>query len=145
MAGFVIPEALATSADLAAWTGTAAPANAVAVLRSCTTLVLAATSGAIYDVDSDTGLATDPVILQTMQDATCIQAAAWGALGIDPLTGGVVTSKVKKSQKLLTAVIEYADSTDAAIARKKAFEGLVPEAYNKLRQQNLISYWPSSR
>ena len=142
---FVIPATLATPTDLAAWTGTAAPSNATQLLRSCTTMVLSATEGAFYDVDPLTGLATDAQILAGMRDATCIQAAAWAALGIDPLTGGAVTSKVKSSQKLLTASITYADSTEAAAARKAAYESLVPQALQKLQQLNLLSWTPWTR
>lgn len=141
---FVIPATLATPADLAAWTGAAAPSNAVQLLRSCTTLVLDATQSAFYPFDAATGLATETQTLQAMRDATCIQAAAWAALGIDPATGGIITSKVKSSQKLLTASITYADSAEAASARKAAYEGLVPEAAMKLQQVNLLGWGPWS-
>lgn len=142
---FVVPAALATPTDLATWTGSAAPSNATALLRSCTSLVLDATETAYYDVDPITGLATNATIKQAMNDATCIQAAAWAALGIDPLTGGVLTSKVKQATKILTASITYADSADAAAARKQAYENLVPDALRKLQQVNLLGEQPYSR
>lgn len=142
---FVIPPTLASPSDLATWTGVAAPTNAVQLLRACSSMVLDATEGAYYTVDPITGLATDAQILVAMRDATCIQAAAWAALGIDPLTGGAVTSKVKSSQKLLTAVITYADAAAAAEARKAAYEHLVPTAMQKLQQNNLIGTHPWSR
>lgn len=141
---FVIPPALATPTDLATWTGTTAPSNAVQLLRSCTTLVLNATESAYYPFDPLTGLATETQTLEAMRDATCIQAAAWAALGINPATGGVLTSKVKQSTKLLSGSITYADSADAAAARKLAYENLVPEAMARLQQVNLLNGSPWS-
>lgn len=136
---FVIPVTLASPTDYQTWTGVAGPANITAILRSCTSLVLDATEGAIYDVAAETGLATDTTIANTLRDATCIQATAWVALGIDPSTGGVVTSSVKKSKRLATAAIEYADSTEVAAARKHAYKALVPDAMRMLQQRNLLN------
>jgi hypothetical protein len=145
MAGFIVPTTLATPSDLAAWTTTAAPANALPVLRSCTTMVLAATKLAVYDTDAVTGLATDAHVLAAMRDATCIQAAAWGALGIDPLTGGIDAGGVKKSKKIGSASFEIAGAETTAAGKAYAAHNLVPEAEAKLRQQNLISKMPGSR
>lgn len=144
MAGFVVPTTLASSDDLAAWTSTAAPANAAALLRSCTTLVLDATKLAYYDVDG-TGLPSDPIILKAMNDATCIQAAAWAKLGIDPLAGGIDLGGVKKSTKLLSGSIELAGAEKVAAAKAYAVGHLVPEAERRLQQQNLLSRFPASR
>jgi hypothetical protein len=140
----VYPDALATSADYLTWindTGGTAPANIDQVLRSCTGLVLDAVKLACYDTD-DSGVATDPDVKQAMQDATCIQAAAWVALKIDPLTGGVLTSSVKGMKKIGTAQVEFADTAAAVAARKAAYEGLVPDADRKLRLNNLIGFAP---
>ncbi|KJL37051.1 hypothetical protein RR49_01163 [Microbacterium ginsengisoli] len=138
---FVVPSLLAQPDDLAAWTGAGAPANALAVLRSCTTLVLEGVQGTIYDVDPDTGLATDPVIAGALRDATCIQAAAWIALNIDPATGGVLqASKTARSKAIGSARVEYSDSEVQAVtaARAAAYRGLVPEAARFLQQRNLL-------
>lgn len=139
---FVIPTALASEEDYETWTSATAPANIGAILRSCTGLVLDATEGAFYDVDPLTGLATDTTVKDAMRDATCIQAAAWVALGIDPATGGVLTSTVKRSKKIATAQIEYADTAEAVAARKAAYEGLVPDAARLLQQRNLLGNTP---
>lgn len=137
--GFIVPTALATSDDLAAWTTAAAPTNAAVLLRSATTLVLAATSGALYAVDTATGLATDSGTLQTMNDATCIQAAAWDAIKYNPLTGGVITSSVKSSKSIGSAQITYADGVMAAKSRADAIAELVPDALRLLRLNGLIT------
>lgn len=139
---FVIPDTLASPSDYQTWTGVAGPANIAQVLRSCSSLVLDATEGAFYDVDVLTGLATNTLVKNAMRDATCIQAAAWVALGIEPLTGGVITSSVKKSKKIATAQIEYADTVEAVAARKAAYEALVPDAARKLQQRNLLGNKP---
>ena len=136
---FVVPDALAAPTDLAAWTGTTAPANAVPLLRSATTLVLAATKGAYYAVDPLTGLATDPVVANVLNQATCIQAAAWAALGVDPLTGGVAVSTVVSQKAIGSARLTYADSAQAAAAKTAAVTELVPEAVAKLSQNNLLA------
>lgn len=139
---FTVPDTLASPEDLAAWTGTDAPTNATALLRSSTTLVLEATENDYYDTDPTTGLATDAIILKAMKDATCIQAAAWAVLGINPLAGGIDTGGVKKSTKLLSGSIEVAGADAAAAAKAYAAKHLVPDAVAKLHQHNLASSEP---
>lgn len=135
---FVVPPMLAQPIDLATWTQTAAPVNAVVLLRSATMLVQAATAVAYYDVDVVTGLATNVLTKQALNDATCIQAAAWAAMGYDPLTGGVLASGVVSSTKIGTAAETFADAGLAAQAKFDAVTGLVPEAIRKLAQNNLL-------
>ena len=135
---FVVPSMLAQPSDLATWTGVAAPVNATVLLRSASSLVLQASSSSYYAADPLTGLATDPVVAQVLNDATCIQAAAWDALGINPLTGGVITAGVASSKSIGTAHITLADATAAATARAQAVTTLVPEAVRKLVENNLM-------
>lgn len=141
---FVIPAALATSTDYTTWTGAAAPTNITSILRACTSLVLDATMTAFYDVDTTTGLATDTQTLTAMRNATCIQAAAWVKLGIDPDLGGVVTPTIASSKKIGTASIvrDTADVAAASAARTAALTGLVPDAMRMLQQNNLLAYGP---
>lgn len=134
---FVVPTMLAQPSDLATWTGTTAPTNAVPLLRSATSLVLQATASSYYAADPVTGLATDPVVLQVLNDATCIQAAAWAALGIDPLKGGVQVAGVASQKSIGTAHITYADAAMAATAKAEALTKLVPEAVRKLVENNM--------
>jgi hypothetical protein len=136
---FVVPDFLAQPADLAAWTGTAAPGNATALLREATSMVLSATLGGYYAADPVTGLATDPVVAKVLSDATCIQAAAWAALGYDPNLGGILTAGVESQTKIGSASIVFADAAAAAAAKQAAIEGLVPAAVRKLAQNNLLS------
>lgn len=143
---FVVPSTLATPPDFTTWMQiTDAPANILHVLRGCTTLVLEATQGVIYDVDPLTGLATDTAVREALRDATCIQASAWVALNIDPATGGVMqSSKAVKSKKLLSGAVEYSDAEvqKATKARAAAYTALVPEAVRFLQQRNLLGTQP---
>lgn len=141
---FVVPTTLASPVDYATWTQADAPDNIAQILRGCTGLVLDATEGTFYAVDSLTGLATDATTLAALRDATCIQASAWVALKIDPATGGALTSSVRKSKKLGSGAIEYADADvkAAAAARAAAYNGLVPEARRFLQQRNLLGTEP---
>lgn len=142
---FIVPTTLATGGDYAVWAQTTAPANIAGILRACTSLVLDETQGTVYDVDPLTGLATDPTVKGALRDATCIQAAAWVALGIDPTTGGVAqTSKAVKSKRLASGAIEYSDTEVKAVtqARAAAYTSLVPEAKRFLQQRNLLGTDP---
>jgi hypothetical protein len=136
---FVIPPMLAQPDDLAAWMGdTPAPANATVLLREASRMVLEATSTAYYDTDTN-GLATDTVTATALQQATCIQAAAWNAIGYDPLTGGVQVTAVKVAKGIGSARIQYADAAMAAQARSDAINGLVPAAVQVLELNNLLT------
>lgn len=140
----VVPTMLASAADYTAspFTDGEAPANINALLAATTILVIDATSSAYYGVDPTTGLATDPLILAAMKDANIIQAAAWDSLGIDPLTGGAVTTGVKTAKGIGTGRISYGDTAQAAAARALAAVELVPTALRRLQQQNLIQSEP---
>jgi len=135
---FAVPDMLAQPADLATWTGNPAPTNATALLRSASSLVLSASGSSYYATDPVTGLPTDPVVAKVLSDATCIQAAAWDALGINPLLGGVQTAAVASQKSIGTAHIVLADAASAAQARAASLNTLVPEAARKLVENNLM-------
>lgn len=143
---FVVPPVLANTVDYKAWTQkNDVPSTIAVTLRSCSTLVLDATQGAIYDVDPATGIATDIAVREALRDATCIQASAWVALNIDPATGGVLqSSKAVTSKKLGSAAFDYspAEIQSATRARAAAYSSLVPEAVRYLQQRNLYAPAP---
>lgn len=66
----------ATSEQLAAYTGAAAPAEADRLLARASELIDSALLTASYAVDN-TGTATDPEVLAALADATCAQAEFW--------------------------------------------------------------------
>lgn len=131
--------------DLAAWTGSAAPANATPLLRSASLLVRDATASAFYAADT-TGLPTDPATLQAFKDATCAQAAFWAANGIDPAAGALPTAGVLRGKKLGSASLDYdtaAAASQAVLqARMDSVEALVPEAVRILRGAGVNTYGP---
>ena len=135
---FVVPDFLAQPADLASWMGVTAPANATALLRAATSLVLAASGASYYEVDATTGLATDATVAGVLRDATCIQAAAWSKLGVDPDLGGVVVASVASQKSIGTARLMYADAQAAADAKTQSLTNLVPAAVRKLQENNLM-------
>jgi hypothetical protein len=132
----------ATSADLATWTGTAAPTNVVPLLRSASIVIRDATLFAFYAVDG-TGTPTDATTLQAFKDATCAQAAAMIALGIDPLAGGVYESSIESLVRIGSGEIRYGDDAVAAAAKERALASMVPEAKLLLQQAgiNLYAVW----
>ena len=134
----IVPDFLAQPADLAAWTQKPAPDNAAVLLREATSLVLSASGSSYYATDPATGLPTDPAVAKVLNDATCIQAAAWAALGIDPLLGGVQVAAVASQKSIGTAHLTYADAGTAAQARAAALPTLVPAAVRKLVENNLM-------
>ncbi|WP_295035760.1 hypothetical protein [uncultured Microbacterium sp.] len=138
----VWPDMLATTSDYsAAYPTDPVPANLDDVLRSCTGLVQDATIAAVYAVDAD-GTATSPTIAKALLAATLVQARAWVKLGIDPATGGVLQAGTKRSKRLASAAIEYADAGAAADARAAAYKGLVPDAVRALQRANLLARGP---
>lgn len=160
------PEFLAQPTDLASYMGyfqpdgttpdtTRLPANATLILRRTTKQVQTVTQGAFYDVDPATGLPLpvyddktetySTAIGDAMTEATCIQAAAWITLGIDPLLGGTyLGGSVKASTKIGTASTQraQADQEQAVAARLAALNGLVPAALEVLQHQNLVGNGP---
>ena len=133
----------ATEAQLATWTGTAAPANAAVLLRSASLLVDRALIGAIYSTDT-TGVATDATVLQALADATCAQAATWATLGIDPTGGPAGASSGQVVAKTIgSARIEYDRSSTgrstAGSARADAAVTLTDEALQILANAGLLT------
>lgn len=129
----------AADTDLAAWTGTTAPANATVLLRSASLLVREATRNCFYATDAG-NLPTDPVTKQAFNDATCAQAAFWAANSIDPVA--VFTPPVVLNQKALgSARLGYdtagAGSVQAYQARVKAAKTLCEESQRILQDANL--------
>lgn len=131
----------ATSADLTAWTGSAAPDNADQLLRTASLAVANATRAARYDVDG-TGMPTDAKTLQAFKDATCAHAAALAAAKVDPAAGGVLAANVATSKKVGSASIDYAGAGTATSAKAALLSGLAPEAARILRQAGIAATAP---
>jgi hypothetical protein len=131
----------ASTDDLAAWLGSAAPANATPLLRSASLSVREATSLAFYATDS-TGLPTDAATLRAFNDATCCQAAWLNAESIDPNRGGALATGTQTSIGIGSARITYADAAAAVTAKQQALTGLCPDAQRILRNAGLTPTAP---
>ena len=132
----------ATEADLATWTGAAAPTNAVQLLRIASGLVRRATMTSVYLTDA-TGLPTDAATLQAFQDATCAQAATWAALALDPVKGAADDGvKVVTNKSLGSGSISYAVSPATVLARASAATDLSMEASLILWDAGLLTTPP---
>lgn len=129
----------ATADDLATWSETLDDdCDPTAALRSASLRVAEAIAGDYYTTD-DTGLPTDPVALQALNDATCCHALALLTLKIDPNTGGAATTGVVTSVGIGSARKTFADATQAAAARACAAGQLVPDALLILRQAGMAT------
>lgn len=134
-----MPIIYADSTALAAWLSpTPLPDNATKILRSASMTITEATETAFYATDS-TGVPTDAKTKQAFQDATCAQAAALIAYGIDPDAGGILEGgAIETSVALLSARVTYADNQAAVDGQQQLLNGLVPEAQRILRQAGLV-------
>lgn len=123
----------ATADDLAAWTGEDPPSNAQQLLRTASLAIRDVTKTAFYATD-DTGLPTDPVIVQAFKDACCAHAAALAAFDYDPATGGVYEAgMVEGGVKIGSASITAGDAAAAIDGAQQLLHGLAPEAMRVLR------------
>lgn len=136
-----MPRIYATEADLASWTGKAAPANAAALLRHASTLVEGATRNAIYRTDG-LGMPTVSTVTGAFESATCAQAAFWAVNDLDPAAGTlpIAGEKVASSKSIKGASVSY--DTGAAQASKEArisaLQFLCLEAWQILDNEGLI-------
>ena len=72
----------ANPAELAAYTGQAAPADAdVLLARASRMLEAEVLRYCRYDVDAATGMPTHELVLAALRDAVCAQVQWWGELG----------------------------------------------------------------
>ena len=126
----------ATPEDLDVWTGEVPPANAAGLLRSASLLVDRTIITATYVVDGD-GRATDSTILGALRDATCAQAAAWAAAGIDPAAGVPGAMRQVRRKSLGSGTVEY--EPGASQAAVEALGGLTPDAVQILAHAGLMS------
>lgn len=118
----------ATSAELLTWTGEqAAPANVDQLLRSASILVRRATRTAVYATTAD-GLPTDATLVAALRDATCAQAHAWAAAGIDPTAPAPASARVATSKSIGSGSVTYADAQAVSVAQDRLRAGLSDEA-----------------
>jgi len=130
----------ATSGDLATWTGTTAPDNATTLLRTASLIVRKATKTAVYATD-DTGAPTDADTIDAFRDATCAQAAAMDANGVDPLAGQAGASQEIASTSIGSASISFANGS-ANTSAADLLSDLCAEAAMILGEADLLHNEP---
>ena len=128
----------ATPEELAAWTGTDAPTNAVQLLRSASLLVRRETKTAVYWTDT-TGLPTDTALVTALRDATTAQAAAWAAAGIDPTGGAATVTGLPKSSSIGSGSIDFGTREGSDTDRAALADQLAPDAAQILADAGLLS------
>lgn len=131
----------ATPEDLTGAPWNVAADNAHRLLRAASALVRTATRSARYATTAD-GLPTAPDVVEAFRDATCAQAAAWHAAGIDPTTPASASSRVAQSKSIGSASITYADAAQVAAARHGERDALAPEVALILDAAGLLAWRP---
>lgn len=122
----------ATPADLADYTGTAAPAAAERLLRNASTMLESRVFRLCWFVaDTTTGLPTNTIVAGAFRDAVCAQVAWWDEVGDSTGAAGVGWGSVEiGSVKLGRSVTTV--SGDASPARQVA-----PQAMDALLSTDL--------
>lgn len=121
----------AAPADLAKWLGTAAPGNALPLLRSASLVVAEACDRNPY---GDVPAAGD---VQPLNDATCAQAASWISLGINPDAQGADGEAPVKSSSMLGNEVTY-DTSGVVKGRSLAATELCATAETILTAAGLL-------
>ena len=121
----------ATSTDLAAYTGSSAPANADALLAKASRFLDSAVFRLCWFTADSDGLPTDTVVAQAFTDSVCAQAAWWSELsdstGAQTAGWGTVQIGSVMMSRSLTAT-----SPADAPARQ-----IAPEVWDVLRTPDL--------
>lgn len=110
------------------------PSNLAQLLTAASWAVREATMTCFYQVD-DNGVPIDGMLSAAFRDATCAQAQAMDALGIDPAMGGASQPNTAASKSISGASITYSSSEQqaAALLRQQVATGLAPAAVRILR------------
>lgn len=109
----------ATTADYVTYSGAAAaPDNIASLLRSASRLVRRATVTAVYLTDTDEA-PTDAKVIEAFMEATCEQASAWVAAGVDPTAAGLLATPVLAGKSLDGASITYAANLSTSLAARQ--------------------------
>ncbi|EFC80246.1 hypothetical protein [Parafrankia sp. EUN1f] len=126
----------ATPADYRQVTGQVPPGDVVRKLSDASELVDDLLVGAVYDVDEDTELPTDPKVARALMRAVC-QQVRWWALTGDP--HGVTTAFPSMS---IGSVSLSRGGGAASGGVPTAADRMAPEAFTTLRAAGLLPLYP---
>jgi hypothetical protein len=126
-----MPRIYATADDMAAYTGTTAPADADALLAKASRMLDSSVFRLCwYQADSD-GLPTNDLVTAAFRDAVCAQAAWWDELGDSTGAMGAGWGSVQIGSVNLSRSVTNV-SADASPARQ-----IAPEVWDVLRSPDL--------
>ena len=110
------------------------PANLAQLLHAASLAVREYTAIIFYRTDGS-GIPVDSILSAAFRDATCAQAQAMDALGIDPAMGGAIQPNTAASKSISGASVSYTTSEQqtAAQLREQVANGLAPIAIRILR------------
>lgn len=122
------------------------PDNLTLLLTAAALAVREYTMTLFYQTDPNTGLPSDGGLANTFRDATCAQAAALDANGIDPAMGGAYDPAMTASKSISGASMSSsgADQQATAMLRRQIATGLCPQSIRILRlggAMTLTSPW----
>lgn len=121
----------ATSTDLAAYTGSSAPANADALLAKASRFMDSNVFRLCWFQADGDGLPTDTVVAQAFTDAVCAQAAWWDQLGDS--TG----AQVAGWGTLQIGSVTMSRSLTATSPQDSPARQIAPEVWDVLRSPDL--------
>lgn len=126
-----MPRIYATAADMAAYTGAAAPTDADALLAKASRFLDSSVFRLCwYQADGD-GLPTDQLVAQAFTDAVCAQAAWWDELGDS--TGATAAGWGNVG----IGSVQLGRSVTAVKAEDSPARQLAPEVIDVLQQPDL--------
>ena len=121
----------ATSADLAAYTGTAAPADADRLLLRASQFLDSRVLRACWYAVDDAGLPTDALVAAAFRDAVCAQVQWWGEVGDSTGAAGAGWGSVEIGSVRLGRSVTAVSGADAP-ARQ-----LAPQVWDALQAPDL--------
>jgi hypothetical protein len=121
----------ATSTDLAAYTGSSAPADADALLAKASVFLDSSVFRLCWFTADTNGLPTDTVVAAAFTRAVCAQAAWWGALGDSVGAMGAGWGEIR------IGTVQMSRSLTRTGAEDSAARQVAPEVWDVLRSSDL--------
>lgn len=128
-----VPRVYATPADLAAYTGEAAPTNATTLLAKAARFLDSKVFRMCWFTADADGLPVDSLVRQAFTDAVCAQAAWWDELGDSTGATGAGWNNVSIGS------VSLGRSTTTVSAEASPARQVAPEVWDVLRSPDLTT------